>query len=170
MAARGILDSYRQQQTAEQSAAEAQDGADDPPCSTDCVTEIFSAAEFDEQLARVSENVLVVVDFYRCAADAFAASQSLPLWSEELCAAPTKKSSGLSGRTCAFLPLPLMLRWTSPQSACINYSVKTCAGWLQDRVWLVQIHSAGLCEDLQEQRRAPCAGETVLRTFVASGQ
>ena len=64
--ARSILDSYRasQQQTADRGAA---DGADDAPCSAECVTQICSAAEFDEQLARVPDNVLVVVDFYRCA-------------------------------------------------------------------------------------------------------
>ncbi len=70
VAARGILDSYRQQQTAERSATLSQDGDDDAPCSAECVTAIYSAAEFDEQLARVPDHVLVVVDFYRCAADA----------------------------------------------------------------------------------------------------
>ena len=72
MVAQGILDSYRQQQTAERSASQSQDGDDEAPCSVECVQAIYSAAEFDEQLARVPDHVLVVVDFYRCGAD--------PLW------------------------------------------------------------------------------------------
>ena len=35
-------------------------------CSAECVTQIYSAAEFDEQLAKVPDHVLVVIDFYRC--------------------------------------------------------------------------------------------------------
>lgn len=63
--AHSILDSYRasQQQTAERDEV---DGADDAPCSTECVLQIYSAAEFDEQLAKVPDNVLLVIDFYRC--------------------------------------------------------------------------------------------------------
>ncbi len=66
VSARSILDSYRASQ---QQTAERNDGADagaDELCSAECVTQIYSAAEFDEHLARLPDNVLVVVDFYRC--------------------------------------------------------------------------------------------------------
>ncbi len=81
VAARSILDSYRasQQQTAER--GDNADAAADELCSTECVTQIYSAAEFDEQLARLPDNVLVVVDFYRWGSlyRLTVAQQALPL-------------------------------------------------------------------------------------------
>ena len=66
VAARSILDSYRasQQQTAER--GDGADAAAEELCSAECVTQIYSAAEFEAHLARLPDNVLVVVDFYRC--------------------------------------------------------------------------------------------------------